>query len=790
MATRRNPGGRVVAMPRRSGNMAVVGAGRQVDLRRKELDGYRRKAQSKEWQRDALAYFSSMGVVKQSTYSLANTCSLVRLYVAWQPDPEQDPVAAPDGMVGVAEARDALERLAAGAKGGHPGIIHRGVVQLKVTGECWLVGLEGEPAKPPSADAPNGTPARPEEWLIASISELESKGEDYILKRTPGERQGRVLDREDDFTCRIWQEDAEFAEEADCALRGALGDCEEYLILSRAVRATGRSRIAGAGILIVPTEAEIGGQSNELDGDDNEGPEVDPADDPEAAAFSRRLLTAMSTAIAEEGDASAVVPVIVRIPGEHCDKLKTITFERPADTFADQRQRCIERLGMQLDIPLEEVIGITGGTGPVFMSGNTTAQMDQKLWNRYGRSTMHTFCESVSVGFLRPVIEAAGIDPAAADQLLVWFDPGNAIADPDPAETADEAFDRGAIGWPTYRQAKGFTEEDKPDSAELELRSALGLLKGAPSNQPADATTPAPSAQQSEAVRRAIAAAGERQPLGQRLLAIDRRLRTQLQEIADAALRRALERAGARVRNRTNRNRQLRDSVSMTAADEVPAKLGRSIVADVLGLSESDLLADQFDTMRASFDDRVSRAQRQTREALADELDLDDDELAQIERNQDRDRGEAWAWFAGAMASLAANRLYNPHPAAPPRGEADASALVPASMLREAMARAGGAVSGGHPDTPSGGVALGDLVRDVWAAHGRVVAGWEWVYGDPSTRTQPFEPHIDLDGVQFDSWDDQVLANDEGWPDAFFRPGDHDGCQCDFVPVGLDGGGE
>jgi hypothetical protein len=55
------------------------------------------------------------------------------------------------------------------------------------------------------------------------------------------------------------------------------------------------------------------------------------------------------------------------------------------------------------------------------------------------------------------------------------------------------------------------------------------------------------------------------------------------------------------------------------------------------------------------------------------------------------------------------------------------------------------------------------------------------VYGDPSARSAPFEPHEALDGVDFETWDDPVLANEEGWPDTdFYAPGDHFGCLCDF----------
>jgi len=50
---------------------------------------------------------------------------------------------------------------------------------------------------------------------------------------------------------------------------------------------------------------------------------------------------------------------------------------------------------------------------------------------------------------------------------------------------------------------------------------------------------------------------------------------------------------------------------------------------------------------------------------------------------------------------------------------------------------------------------------------------------------RPFEPHQDLDGTEFQTFTDDVLAADGGeFPFVdFYHPGDHLGCQCDFAPI-------
>jgi hypothetical protein len=58
------------------------------------------------------------------------------------------------------------------------------------------------------------------------------------------------------------------------------------------------------------------------------------------------------------------------------------------------------------------------------------------------------------------------------------------------------------------------------------------------------------------------------------------------------------------------------------------------------------------------------------------------------------------------------------------------------------------------------------------------MTGYTWQTG---MTLRPFPPHADLDGVEFATFDDPVLANDGDFPDiSSFLPGDHSGCACDW----------
>jgi len=140
-------------------------------------------------------------------------------------------------------------------------------------------------------------------------------------------------------------------------------------------------------------------------------------------------------------------------------------------------------------------------------------------------------------------------------------------------------------------------------------------------------------------------------------------------------------------------------------------------------------------------------------------------------------------------------RMFDPNPSAPDFGEFDPTLKVPSGLVRQAMARAGGAsglqagdkgqafvtlVDGGS--RPAGGLATGELVKGALTEQGVQTERYRWVYG-PALR-QTFPPHLALDGTEFDNFDDPQLINGSSFPPyAYYFPGDHTGCICDFEPI-------
>lgn len=324
--------------------------------------------------------------------------------------------------------------------------------------------------------------------------------------------------------------------------------------------------------------------------------------------------------------------------------------------------------------------------------------------------------------------------------------------------------------------------------------------KTAPAPNAADAPAKKPRAAALEEPLVAAAQPARLDGLGDRLVAIERDLRGRLLEAADSRVGRALEKAGMKIRGKLSTRaagqtgRQLLKQTETLPAGEVPAFVGRTVV-ESFGLTDQDLLNGTLADLEAKYRLLVRRAQQAAARAAAQAAGVEPDyEALDARTAPDRDAG--WAILAAGIGGLAATALYNPHPSAPDIGEYDGTSIVPPGLIRAALDRAGGATEGnarsvrgadvpqaqspieGAQTVPGGATAGPSMMAEFYDQAGLAADGYVWVYGDAPRKE--FPPHQDLDGVSFSSMDDDVIANNEDWPpNAFFYPGDHDGCCCD-----------
>lgn len=785
------------------------------------------------WQTECWDAFDAVGEVKYGANFIGNALSRLGLYVGVIPDdPDQDPAPVTAEVPEEAEpgpevidqathdaVTDALDRLSSGV-GGRSEILRETAVNLSIAGECYLFGRE-EGGRPPNPDNPRdlGEPGE-EVFDVRSIDEVRAGQDNEVVVFDDPEDAGRAgkgrTVTEDDYLVRIYQRHPRWSAKADSMLRGTLGAVEELLLTEQATRAIARSRLS-AGLLLIPSEITFGSPTPSR-GEQSGQADEDP--------FLADLMESMTTPIQDEGDASAVVPTVIRATSEHLKEIRFVHPERKMDEQVLQRQdAALKRIAQGMNLPVEVITGIAD------VNHWSAWQIEESTFKAHIEPLAIMIVNALTEAYLLPMLEAAGIPQPR--RFVIWYDPSRLIARPNVAEAANAAHDRGVISDEAFRRARGFADEDAPDTPDVDpaVETALHMVEQAPSlmqtlglpalvdqirevsgeggdgdESPADDAEgeDAPIPEQPDGPDAStdgpILGAGSRVPddLGRRLRDIDRDLRNRVEAATDAQMRRALERAGAILRNKAKRQRAASDAVGSVANRDVAATLGPAIVQS-LGVEEADLLDDAFDPLRDRFLEWCAAAAEATLDAIPN-LPSEDRELRARELADHA--VDAWSWLRGALIDRAKALLYDPDPDGPEIGEWDSISVVPFAIVREAVARAGGLTQEqtvtadgfeGLADAATSaavGIATGNLMKRAMGDAGVQTEGYEWDYG-PYRRSQGFEPHIDLDGVVFESFEDDALRNYSTFPsDPYFSPGDHDGCRCDVTPVMIDQRGQ
>lgn len=850
---------------------ALIASAARISLNdRRSVETTRRRKQA--WQSEAWDVHDEVGEIGYAVSYIANLMSKLRLFPAMRVTPDQPPIPLDsDDSTFPAQYRqlaiDTLSRLRS-SQGGQSAILRELSQNLEVAGELYLHG-HSEAATTndeqlalndwgqPQAEAV--TPDMVEDWQVRSVDELTVQGDQFVLRRGPGSTAGTPIPSTD-LVIRLWERHPRFSELSTCAMRRVLAEAEALLLLSREIRAQSKARMNN-GLLLVPSELSFGPVDPTRDSGDGE-----EADDP----FDADLNEAMITPVQEEGSASTVVPMVVRGPAEYLKEIRYLTLERPLDAGLEARiEQRILRIARGMDIPAEVITGFQATTFA------NAAQVRQSEFDDHIEPRAVLVCDAITAGYYQWALEVAGVPEDVASTTFVWFDPEAIIVKPDTAETAGVAFTAGVISPAAYRNALGFTEDDAPDDAdslrhmllsgkridpfvevqlliesglapadtqlpapgfgivgELKSVSALpmpGVNPDAPPpvivaprppvapGEPVTPPAPPPPTSGSEPVPpKPVTASGTPDKwakLGPQLSAIDRDLRTRIVGALDQAMRTALDRAGNRIRGKTQRAaggdrsaaRQIADAIP---AREVAARLGAEAV-HAAGMSDNELVVGSFASVLEDIghwlDAGYARAVGAVEKAIGP---LSAPTRTALDTKHAANMALAHAWLSENLTALAASRLYSPNPDIPPAGEHDGTVLIPVGLVRAALAMAGGThpkgggslvssawvdAGGAQPITdgdghPVGGIGTGGDIMAVITDAGGQVEAWQWVYGQ-SERS--FEPHLTLADTTVESLDDPLWANEAGWPDVpTYFPGDHAGCSCDLGLVIIDGSGD
>lgn len=303
-----------------------------------------------QWQNDAWMFYDTVGELRFGIGWIANGMSRVNLITAMPPlgpGDEPTPIDLDDPRT-TSTQRRAIELVAMIADGpaGQGQLLGAFGTHLSVAGIAWLV-IE------PATDDPEDDVLR--NWDVYATDELRQVTEGIEVRTS--EKSWRLL-HPNAIVVRVWRRHPRESWRPDAPTRSVLTVLNEIDLLTKHIQASAQSRLAGAGILAIPSEATFppGQGAQSTTGADPQNENLTAPED----TFVETLIDAMTVPLADRSSAASVVPLVIKVPGELVDKISHISFSTPFDAqVLALLENAVKRLALGLDIPPEVLTGMT-----------------------------------------------------------------------------------------------------------------------------------------------------------------------------------------------------------------------------------------------------------------------------------------------------------------------------------------------------------------------------------------------------------------------------------------------
>lgn len=446
---------------------SLVASARRINST--ELEG-RVFQHTQDWQADAWEMFDLVGEHRYLTTTLAGRLSQARLYVGRRPTVETDdpePIEEPE----VQAVLEAFGKTSAGRSQ----LMKRMAVNMSVAGDGWFAGippmLMPEHERPQNFSPMQGgttledTDAADLEWRMLSVSEVAMRGHRIEISFGPGLKDKIEVNPDDIYLVRVWNPHPRRWWEADSATRASLPVLRELVGLTMKIAAQVDSRLAGAGVFIVPQSAKTA-LLNQL------GMDADTDEDP----FTEAMMEAMLTPIQDRASASAVVPLVFTVPDEAADKFRHITFDKQMDTEdRPLREEAIRRLALGQDAPPELLLGTAG------MNHWGGWLVKEDVVSTHIEPPLALICDALTTQYLWPVLDSLGYTDF--EDYVIWYDVSHMVTRPNHTQDALVLHERGVIGDATLRFATGFDEIDAPygENVDVAAQMVIGMIQENPS---------------------------------------------------------------------------------------------------------------------------------------------------------------------------------------------------------------------------------------------------------------------------------------------------------------------
>lgn len=381
---------------------------------------------STSWQRELWDYYETCGEYGLAVNWRSSMISRVRLRAA-EIRPELDEPTIVDS----GPAADLVNELF-GDVGTQAESMATLSTYLDIPGEGFLVG-----------ERRGGS----QTYRTYSADEIRARGRTYEVideLSMPGRIRWRDLSA-DSLITRVWRPHRRLRHEPYSPGKAARSAIRELELVNRHIQAQYLSRLASAGMIVLPDELTFPTRE-----------EFDNAPDP----FVAEWIATAKQAIETPGTAAAVVPIPMRVPAEYVDKVQHIDFTlKIDDKIIEKRESARRRLAGIINVPTELL----------FEAGSINHwglwQLEESGVKTYITPDVELIVSALTTGYLRPRLTTMGEDPS---KWVVWYDASEIISRPDASENVFKAYDRLEITGRAVRRTIGVDEDDKPTTSEIQ----------------------------------------------------------------------------------------------------------------------------------------------------------------------------------------------------------------------------------------------------------------------------------------------------------------------------------
>lgn len=441
-----------------------------------KIKGMGRANKAEAWQQDAWDMYNLVGEQRFLSDTRANRIAQARFFVGKMPkNPTEEIEVVTEGP-----AYDVFESMR--GKGAHfSQMIKRLAINLGVPGDGYIAGLpkdgpvkkDGTISKLVNGISPFGGKKDEDDlegivledlrWRMISISEIQFDKTGEVKIRDEDDKWVE-WNADDIILIRVWNPHPERFSQADSPVRSNLPVLRELVGLTMKISANIDSRLAGAGILWIPTEIDQAVRAAAgATGEDDLSP------------LAEAVMDAMITPISDRSNASSVVPLMPVVPGDWIEKIRYDDFAKLATSEDRQdREEAIRRMALGEDCPPELLLGV----GNMNHWGAWLVKED--VVTTHLEPPLALMCDAMTSQFFWPVLEQQNLDDF--EDYVIWYDVTHLIVKPDKSDDALAVFNAGELSGESLRDATGFGEDDAPpaDPTDPVTKLVLDLVKGAP----------------------------------------------------------------------------------------------------------------------------------------------------------------------------------------------------------------------------------------------------------------------------------------------------------------------